>query len=349
MDFLLKNDVTRRRCSLASVYVVAAYVLAGCSQYIDPNVPDPIRPFVEPEHGGEYLLYRPSDYDRGSVWPLVVVCHSSFPDSPDKQIRHWTQLAEENGFLVVAPQLGGSGRGWTSRAGERASGVQDDEARILATIHHIRAGHNISEDRIFLYGWLRGTTAAVRTGLRHPGVVRAVAVSNPKTDVTHLDDLVDVIDPYQPVLAVYSVSDMITGRHARRLVDWLRARHVDLDEDSSGSLRAGETGRVVGFFEEVIRRKPWIHIRAIPVGDDSELAVRLGVNCSFTPTGSSWTFGDGERSSTADPIHTYAKPGAYHVSVTLDHPDGAQHERRAMLKVPNIAVSRVHTEPSEQP
>ncbi len=27
--------------------------LTGCSPYIDPNVPEPIRPYVEPEHGGD--------------------------------------------------------------------------------------------------------------------------------------------------------------------------------------------------------------------------------------------------------------------------------------------------------
>src|SRR3990172_2443966 len=99
--------------------------LTGCSEYTDPNVPEPIRPFVEPQFGGEYLLYRPSSYDRNKAWPLIVVCHSSFPDSPNRRIRAWTQLAESHGFLLVAPRLTGEKKSWLRDANKENKRQRD--------------------------------------------------------------------------------------------------------------------------------------------------------------------------------------------------------------------------------
>ena len=81
---------------------VLPILFSGCSPYVDSRVPEPIRPVVEPVLGREYLLYRPSGYDKRLTWPLIVVCHGAFPDNPNRQIRVWTELAESDGFLVLA-------------------------------------------------------------------------------------------------------------------------------------------------------------------------------------------------------------------------------------------------------
>ena len=78
--------------------VLALFLAEGCSQYINQETPGPIQSFVEPEFGRDYLLYKPSAYNREQVWPLIVVCHTSFPDSPDKRISTWSRLAEDHGF-----------------------------------------------------------------------------------------------------------------------------------------------------------------------------------------------------------------------------------------------------------
>jgi poly(3-hydroxybutyrate) depolymerase len=115
-----------------------ALPIAGCSSLIDPNVPEQIRELREPETGAEYLLYRPSAYTSTSQWPLLVVCHSSFGDSPNRQIKDWTELAESNGFLVAAPRLEHD-RNYNPLDKDDQTVTQNlDEGRILSTVRHVQ-------------------------------------------------------------------------------------------------------------------------------------------------------------------------------------------------------------------
>ena len=159
--------------------LMSLLLATGCARYVDRNVPEPIRRGVEPVWGRPYELYRPSSYDRDRAWPLIIVAHSSFPDSANRQIRAWDQLAEAHGFLVLAPVLDSSSTSWRRRAADQLERLRRDERHILASLRHVRAGHNISDDRIFLYGWGQGGHAALHTGLLHPEVFRAVAVIQP--------------------------------------------------------------------------------------------------------------------------------------------------------------------------
>ena len=87
MDGFTHMHMTRlaiARAVVATVILGMGVSTPGCSQLIDPNVPAPLRDLVEPVLGREYLLYRPSHYDREYDWPLIVVCHTSFPDSPNR-------------------------------------------------------------------------------------------------------------------------------------------------------------------------------------------------------------------------------------------------------------------------
>ena len=316
---------------------VSAFVFllaAGCSQYIDPDVPEPIRPFVEPEFGGEYLLYRPSSYDREQAWPLIVACHSSFPDSPNRQIRDWTELAERYGFLVVAPRLKGSGSSWTKNAAQRSQPAQDDETHILATIRHVRAGHTISEDRILIHGWSDGARAALQTGLRNPTVFRAISLTRPDFDESDLAGLAGAVDPYQPVYVNFDVSDALTGKHGRRCVDALRAIGANLREDTTGHARRSDGQRAVEFFQNVIRKEPWLHIRASASGEDRPLETRFSLLSSHAPKRYRWEFGDGDQSPVAAPVHAYAKPGTYRVTLTVEGPQGTEHRRTLDVTVP---------------
>lgn len=338
---LARNSKRPRRPTVCKqvqcLLVVALVPLApsGCSRYIDPNVPEPIRPYVEPERGGEYLLYRPSSYKRDRSWPLIVACHGSFPDSPGKRIRAWTQDAESYGFLVAVPELKGVKRTLGARPRDQAARRRDDERHILATIRHIRAAHNVSEDRIFIHGWSGGACVALHTGLRHPDIFRAIAVSQPKCDESHLSAATDAIDRHQPVFVNYSVVDAVTGEHARSCLDWLRSHGTKLKEDSHGAVRATDTRRSVEFFEEVIRKEPWIRIRAFPGPGGDPLQIQFKLQCSYGPTQYRWEFGDREEAVVAEPLHAYAEPGTYRVTVTVDGPKGEQHRRSVKLKVPD--------------
>ncbi|UCE62072.1 MAG: PKD domain-containing protein [Phycisphaerales bacterium] len=321
-----------RLCIIACIATVAAS--AGCSQYIDPNVPEPIRPFVEPELGREYLLYRPSHYDREHSWPLIVVCHSSFPDSPNKQLRAWTEFAESHGFLVAAPELKGIKKSFPPKAAEQIALQREDEACILATLQHVRAGHNISHDRVFLHGWAGGAYAALHTGLRHANLFRAVSLIQPRFKSGYLVDVDNAIDPYQPVYVNCSAADAFTGKHGRHFVEWAKSHGINLREDSVGSTRSTDTARVVNFYEHVIRKEPWIRIRALPTGGENPLELQFGLRCSYTPTQYLWEFGEGKESPVAQPIHVFDRPGTHRVAVTVKGPDNREDHRELTLQLP---------------
>src|SRR5262245_21591049 len=62
---------------------------------------------LEADHSDRnYLLYVPSTYHDTRTWPLVVLCHGTWPyDTADLQMQEWANYAEQKGFIVVAPSL----------------------------------------------------------------------------------------------------------------------------------------------------------------------------------------------------------------------------------------------------
>ncbi len=317
--------------------IVAAVALAsggGCSQYNDPNVPAPIRPIIEPDLGQQYLLYRPSSYDAGLAWPLVVVCHGPFPDSPVKQLRAWTELAESDGFLLIAPTLTTTKKRWSRNEEEYLASLRTDEANILAALHHVRGGHNVSSDRVFLYGWSTGACAALHTGMRHPDVFRALGIVRPKVESDFLADVVTPVNHHQPIYVNFSVADALTGKHSSECADWLRSVGADVRQDGAGSARHTDTERIVQFFEDILRTEPWILIRAFPAGDRNPREMQFRLRSSFVPQQYHWEFGDGDESPVAAPIHVFREPGTYRVTVTVDDANKTKHRRTLDLRIP---------------
>lgn len=309
-------------------------LLSGCSPYVDRNVPEPIRRGVEPVAGGKYLLYRPSSYDRKLAWPLVVVCHGGFPGSANKEIRAWTKLAEQHGFLVLAPDLM-STKGSSWRNPEVAAERQrSDERHILASIQHVRAGHNISDDRIFLYGWAEGAQIALYAGLRHPEIFRAVAIAKPKIQSAFLSGAAESVDPHQPIYLNYDTVDLLNRKPGIAAAEWIHSHHGDLIEDPAGPVRREDCGRVVDFMERTIKTRPWIQLRAATGAAEAPLERRFSAMCSFEPKRYRWSFGDGSESPIAQPVHLYSSAGTYRVSASITDPKGQDHVRTMKVTVP---------------
>ncbi len=321
-----------------ALLIMATGMLTGCQKDIDPKVPEPIRTCREPEGNREYLLYRPSSYSRDLQWPLVVVCHTSFPDSPNQQIRNWTELAESKGFIVVAPKLRGTKRLMPPNAATQIELQREDERRILAAVQHARGGHSISDDRIFIHGWSGGAYAALYTGLKNPEVFRAISLLQPRFQSGFLADVQGSIDLFQPIYANYSSSDAITGRNARDCVKWLREKGTTLKDDGIGPARAAETHRAIEFFETVIRKHPFLRIHAFPAAGDNPLKVRFKLRSSYEPTAYQWTFDDGTQSPVAEPEYVFPAPGTYRVTVAVEGAKRQYDHRAVDVDVPHIRV-----------
>jgi hypothetical protein len=313
--------------------------LSSCSQYIDPRAPELVIPQVAPATGREYLLYRPSAYKGEHAWPLVVVCHAS----PDREIRRWTQLAEEHGFLVAAPELKRAAKSLLPKEDQQPTAGRDNETQILSVVEHIRAGHSVSEDRILIHGAAAGAIAALRAGLRHSDVFRAVSLVEPPFERESLGDLANYIDPYQPIALSYRARDLLSGKQGRACADWLRAYGADLRIDHYEI--GNDPQRVASFFQQVIGSTQWMQVRASHTGAGNPLEVRLSLRTHSSPALYHWRFGDGGESPVAEPVHAYQKPGTYRVIVTVSDPKLGEHTRHVDLTVPALTLRPAHGPP----
>jgi hypothetical protein len=245
-------------------------------------------------------------------------------------------LSEEHGILVAAPQLERSGGSLLLPDEFGPKKDRDNETRILAVVEHVRAGHNISEDRIFIHGAARAAVTALRAGLKHSEVFRAVSIVQPTFDRAQVADVGNAVDPYQPVYLNYRSSNVLTGKQGRECADWLRAYGADLRIDPFGA--ADDLKRIVTFFQDVLRTTAWMHIRAAPAGSGNPLELRFSLRIKTAPAQYRWQFGDGAESPVAEPVHAYAKPGTYRVTVTVGGPKLGEHTRRMDVAVPASAI-----------
>lgn len=316
--------------------------LSACSQLISPDTPRPIEKQIEPESGREYLLYRPSRYDRANAWPLIVLCRAG-SQSSSKQFQEWTTVAEEYGALLIAPKIETT-RGSLSRSSALdPQGLKADETCILSAIRHVRAGHNISDDRIFIQGHSGAAPAALFTGLRNGELFRAISLSQPRFERGDMSDVTVYIDPHQPVYLNYSSTDSLTGKKGRDCGEWLRAYGADLRVQSVGG--ANHPQRAMEFFQDVLHKEVWMHVRTAAGDSENPLSLRFKLLCAAPPSRFRWQFADGDESPVAEPIHVFPKAGKHRVVVTAEWPKVGEHTRYVDVEVPSGVVRPAHGPP----
>lgn len=144
-------------------------VCPGCPVLQSQDTPVSELERTEPTGGAHYFLYVPSNYDPARCYPLMVTLHGThgFDDS-HQQIREWKALAEENGFIVLAPQL-------TSPQGilpvarpVRQIDLDQDEHRILLAMAEVKKNYHINDSAVAISGFSAGGYPMFYTGLRHP-------------------------------------------------------------------------------------------------------------------------------------------------------------------------------------
>ena len=308
---------------------------AGCPQYRDPTVPGKIRRVSEPALRGSYYLYVPTTYDPAKKWALIVVCHGTAGfDSARRQIGDWAKLAEEKQFIVAAPKLKGINGVMPPPVKRQLVLQREDEQQILACVRHLSGAYSIARDRVFLTGWSAGNFAVLFTGLRHADVFRALAVLQGNFKAEYLAQVGGAIDAYQPVYVLYGSTDVLTGRHGHRCVEWLNEHRAAVTEEEIAGAHKNHPKQAYAFFERVVRKAPWLHIRAVADDPALPLTVRFKVRASFEPTRYKWSLGDGTESPVASPVHPYAQPGRYQVTLEAETPQGKIVPRTVEISVP---------------
>lgn len=146
---------------------VEALLLKGRSEYPDaPQSAGQITTGIpvdaqHVDHSSEYLMYVPSNYDKTTQTPLIVVGHggSSCRDlgwveskAALPGIKAWVDFAEQHGFLMVAPL---TDRGWG------AIGY----SIIFSTLSQVKRDYNIDPNRIYITGHSMGGHLSYRSGI----------------------------------------------------------------------------------------------------------------------------------------------------------------------------------------
>lgn len=165
-----------RSALLPVVCLAASLGLAGCPVPQPQNTPRAQWKEIDPATGRGFYIYVPSSYRPDTPAPLIVTCHGTPPyDVAEHHIREWKMLGEENGCIVVAPDLvatdGIFGDG-------PLVGMLSDEKYILSLVSLLGYRYNIDRANVMITGFSGGGFPTFWVGLRHPDVFSVIVSRN---------------------------------------------------------------------------------------------------------------------------------------------------------------------------
>ncbi len=305
--------------------------LCGCT-LLKPQPAGDVLERIEPDLGGEYFLYKPTNYDESRRWPLLVLCHASPWQSPKSVIADWATLAEEKRMLLLAPKLRSTGA-WPAKMPKQLAILEDDEDATLKALQHVRAGYRVAREKVFIAGQNSGSRAAMFIGLRNPDDFRLVALLQPRFEALQMAPTLDFLDPYQRVMVLVGMGDLAEDQ-AHACLKWLRQQSMTVVEDHTAARTDKHPDRVYRFVRNTVTKHPWIRVKAY--GTDSPMRIRFRALTSFREEiyRYEWDFGDGATGVIARPEHEFTEPGEYTISLRI-HPDKKKsHERKIRITVP---------------
>ena len=129
-----------------------------------------------------YLLHVPPSYNTATPMPLVVNLHGFGSDAGDQMLySRFNQLADTEGFIVVAPNGSGSPQRWTFPG----LGSVDEVVFIGDLIDSLAASMCIDESRVYATGMSNGaaisTFVACGLGGRIAAIGAVGATAGPRT------------------------------------------------------------------------------------------------------------------------------------------------------------------------
>ncbi|MDF1499913.1 MAG: hypothetical protein P1P76_05545 [Anaerolineales bacterium] len=116
------------------------------------------------DHPSRYYLYTPQGYTDFQQWPLFIALHDSKSNSLDC-ITEWFEIAEENQFFLLCPEL-------DVREGGLDRPVNE---RILAGILNELYQNYRLQERFFLAGRGEAASFALRYAFRYPQAIAGVS------------------------------------------------------------------------------------------------------------------------------------------------------------------------------
>ena len=166
--------------------------------------------FKEAKKKMPYSLFVPEGYDKKKKYPLMVALHGLWSN-------HWqmirypglTKLAQEHGYVVVAP-MGYNSSGWYGSRGQRSRFSNPNnlgelsEKDVMNVLGIIREEFNVDDNRIYLMGHSMGGGGTWHLGMKYPEIWAALAPVAPAPP-KNINDLLKLKDI--PVIVVQGDRD----------------------------------------------------------------------------------------------------------------------------------------------
>jgi len=113
----------------------------------------------------EYYLYVPAQYTPETAWPVFIGVHGAGRTGLDCW-NDWQPHADEEGFILICPSMGGDATGWY---------LDDGEAKLNAILRAVNEEYSI-KNRYFLAGFSAGAFFVEMYGFRYAKWVAAVSM-----------------------------------------------------------------------------------------------------------------------------------------------------------------------------
>jgi pimeloyl-ACP methyl ester carboxylesterase len=118
------------------------------------------------ENSAGAVGFVPPEYHESRQYPLVIAFPGEF-SSPENYLAWWQSQAEQNGVIVVIPQLSAEGR---INYGASAA----EHTRFLNFLRKLKLGLRIDDDRVFVAGHGIGGEIAMDMATSHPDLFAGV-------------------------------------------------------------------------------------------------------------------------------------------------------------------------------
>jgi pimeloyl-ACP methyl ester carboxylesterase len=200
--------------------------------------------------GGSYYLQLPPEYTQTRSYPVLLLLHSH-REGADALLKRWQAEAGRHGFILAAPIWGG-------KALQPNYGYSPAEhAVVLDTLRDLRRRFNVDSDRVFLYGWEQGGTAAFDIGLAHPDQFAGVLPMN--GDVSYYPQRYATNGQFLPFYILEGDRNGMYPKNTRAFFkDWIRWHYPSLYVEYKG--RSSEWfGTEIATMMDWMSRKKRIH------------------------------------------------------------------------------------------
>ena len=136
------------------------------------------------------LLHKPSDFDPGKTYPLLVSVYAGPETNGARETFATPNALTELGFLVASfdsRSASGRGKKFLDAIYRKLGQVEiDDQA---AGVRSLRDRPYVDPNRVGIFGTSYGGYASILALLRHPDAFAAACASSPVTDYRHYDTI----------------------------------------------------------------------------------------------------------------------------------------------------------------